>query len=86
MNTAECTLNKLHQGNCYFVTYFVEFQYIIAKLNWNNAAKHPALNHGLSEELKDILSTQDLPKDQNSYIALMKWHDMQFHTHKAEYH
>jgi hypothetical protein len=57
VNTAEWALAKLHQGNQDFVTYYAEFQRLIADLNWNDAAKCMALHHGLCEELKDILST-----------------------------
>jgi hypothetical protein len=63
VNTAERTLAKLHQGNRDFVTYYAEFQRLIADLDWNDAAKRAALHRGLSEELKDILSMQDLPED-----------------------
>jgi hypothetical protein len=63
VNTAERALAKLRQGNRDFVTYYAEFQRLIVDLNWNDAAKRAALNCGLCEELKDILSTQDLPED-----------------------
>jgi hypothetical protein len=63
MNTAERALAKLRQGNRDFVTYYAEFQCLIADLDWNDAAKCAALHRGLCEELKDILSTQDLPED-----------------------
>jgi hypothetical protein len=62
-NTVERALAKLRQGNCDFVSYYAEFQHLVADLQWNNAAKRAALHRGLSEELKDILSTQDLPED-----------------------
>jgi RNA polymerase subunit RPABC4/transcription elongation factor Spt4 len=35
-------------------------------------AKWAALNCGLSEELEDILSTQDLPEDWSGYIVVLK--------------
>jgi hypothetical protein len=80
VNTAERTLAKLRQGNWDFITYYVEFQCFIADLDWNDAAKQAALHHGLSEELKDILSTQDLPKDWANYVTLIKKRDMQYHA------
>jgi hypothetical protein len=55
-NSAERALSKLRQGNRDFVSYYAEFQRLIADLQWNDAAKRAALHRGLSEELKDILS------------------------------
>jgi hypothetical protein len=86
VNTAEWALSKLRQGNQDFITYYTEFQCLIVDLNWNEAAKHAALHRGLCEELKDILSTQDLPKDWSCYVALVKRWDMQYYMRKAETH
>jgi hypothetical protein len=80
VNTAERTLAKLRQGNRDFVTYYMEFQHLIVDLDWNDAAKRAALHRGLSEELKDILSTQDLPEDWANYITVVKKRDMQYHA------
>jgi hypothetical protein len=63
MNTAQYILAKLYQDNRDYVIYYVEFQYLITDLNWNDAVKYVALHDSLSEELKDILSIQDLPKE-----------------------
>jgi hypothetical protein len=86
INTAKRALTKLRQGNRDFVTYYAEFQRLIADLNWNDVAKHAALHCGLCEEFKDILSTQDLPEDWSRYIALVKKRDMQYRACKAETH
>jgi hypothetical protein len=86
VNTAKRVLAKLRQGNRGFVAYYAEFQRLIADLNWNDAAKRVALHRGLCEELKDILSTQDLPEDWSRYIALVKRRDMQYCARKAETH
>jgi hypothetical protein len=86
VNTAERTLTKLRQGNRDFVTYYAEFQRLIADLDWNDTAKRAALHRSLSEELKDILSTQDLPEDWANYVALVKKRDMQYCARKAESH
>jgi hypothetical protein len=86
LNTAKWALAKLRQGNRDFVAYYAEFQCLIADLNWNDMAKHAALHRGLCEELKDILSTQDLPEDWSRYVALMKRWDMQYRARKAETH
>jgi hypothetical protein len=79
-NTVERALSKLRQGNQDFMSYYAEFQRLVADLQWNNAAKRAALHRGLSEELKDILSTQDLPEDWSRYVAHIKKRDMQFHA------
>jgi hypothetical protein len=78
VNTAKQILAKLRQGNWDFIMYYAEFQHLITDLDWNNAAKCAALYRGLSKELKDILSTQDLPKDWANYVALVKKRDMQY--------
>jgi hypothetical protein len=78
VNTAERVLAKLRQGNRDFITYYAEFQRLIADLNWNDAAKRTALHRGLCEELKDILSTQDLHEAWSCYVALVKKRDMQY--------
>jgi hypothetical protein len=84
VNTTEWVLAKLRQGNQDFVTYYAEFQRLIADLNWNDVAKHAALHRSLCEELKDILSTQDLPEDWSCYVALVKKRDMQYRVCKAK--
>jgi hypothetical protein len=86
INTTERVLAKLSQGNQDLVAYYAEFQCLIVDLNWNDAAKCMALHRGLCEELKDILSTQDLPEDWSHYVALVKRLDMQYHACKAEMH
>jgi hypothetical protein len=86
VNTADRARTKLRQGNRDFVAYYAEFQRLIADLNWNDVAKHMALHRGLCEELKDILSTQDLPEDWSCYVALVKRWDMQYRARKAETH
>jgi hypothetical protein len=86
VNTAERALTKRCLGNQDFVMYYAEFQRLIADLNWTDAAKCIALHRSLSEEHKDILSTQDLPKEWSSYITLVKKCNMQYHICKAESH
>jgi hypothetical protein len=86
VNTAERTLAKLRRGNRDFVTHYTEFQCLIADLDWNDAATRAALHRGLSEELKDILGTQDLPEDWANYVALVKKREMQYHARKVESH
>jgi hypothetical protein len=86
VNTAERALAKLCQGNRDFIAYYAEFQCLIVDLNWNDAAKRAALHRSLCEELKDILSIQDLPEDWSRYVALVKRRDMQYRARKAETH
>jgi hypothetical protein len=59
----EYDLLKLRQGNYDFISYYTKFQDLVTHLQYNNAIKRAAPHHSLHEELKDILSTQDLPKD-----------------------
>jgi hypothetical protein len=70
VNTAEQTLTKLYQGNQDFITYYAKLQCLIVDLNWNDMAKYVALYYSLCEELKDILSIQDLPEDQSATSCL----------------
>jgi hypothetical protein len=84
VNTAEWVLAKLHQGNQDFIMYYIEFQHLIMDLNWNDAAKWTTLHHSLSEELKDILRTQDYPKEWSCYVMLMTKCNMQYCMHKVE--
>jgi hypothetical protein len=86
VSTAERGLAKLCQGNRDFVTYHAEFQRLVADVDWNDAAKWAAFHWGLCDELKDILSTQDIPEDCHEYIILVKKRDSQFRAHKAELH
>jgi hypothetical protein len=87
VNTAKRALSKLRQGYRNCVAYYVEFQRLIADLDWNDAVKRAALHRSLSEDLKDILSTQDLPEEWSCYVALVKKCDMQYRTCKAKsYH
>jgi hypothetical protein len=76
MNTAEWALAKLCQGNRDFVAYYVEFQRLIVDLKWNHMMKHTAFYRGLSEEPKNILSTQTVPKEWSHYVAVVKKRDM----------
>jgi hypothetical protein len=57
MNTVQQVLSKLCQGNREFVVYHSALQCLITDLDWNDKVKGAALHHGLSEDLKDILST-----------------------------
>jgi hypothetical protein len=84
INTAERAIAKLRQRNQDFITYYAEFQRLASDLDWNNAAKRATFHRGLCDELKDILSTQDVLEDWNQYVALMEWRDQQFCARKAE--
>jgi hypothetical protein len=86
VNTAEPALAKLRQCKRDFIAYYTEFQRLIVDLNWNYMVKCTALHHSLSEDLKDILSIQDLPEQWSSYIVVMKKRDMQYHACKVESH
>jgi hypothetical protein len=78
VSTAERGLAKLRQGNRDFVTYHAKFQRVVVDVDWNNTAKRAAFHRGLCDELKDILSTQDIPEDWHEYVTLVKKRDSQF--------
>jgi hypothetical protein len=86
VSTTERGLAKLRQGNRDFVTYHAEFQRLVADVDWNDAAKQATFHWGLCDELKDILSTQDIPEDWHEYVTLVKKRDSQFRARKAELH
>jgi hypothetical protein len=86
VSTAEWGLTKLRQGNRDFVMYYAEFQHLVADVDWNDTAKRAAFHQGLCDELKVILSTQDIPEDWHEYIALVKKRDSKFQACKAELH
>jgi hypothetical protein len=44
-----------------------------------------ALHCSLSEEVKDILSMQDLPEEWSCYVVLMEKCDMQYRMCKPEF-
>jgi hypothetical protein len=66
--------------------YHAEFQCLVADVDLNDAARQAAFHRGLCDELKDILSTQDIPKDWHAYVTLVKKRDSQFRACKAELH
>jgi hypothetical protein len=86
VSTTKRGLTKLRQGNRDFITYHAEFQWLVADVDWNDTAKRAAFHRGLCDELKDILSTQDIPEDWHEYVALVKKRDSQFRARKDELH
>jgi hypothetical protein len=63
VSTAKWGLAKLFQGNRDFVMYHAECQCLVADVDWNDATQRATFHYELCDELKDILSTQDIPED-----------------------
>ena len=83
--TAERALRTLVQKNRPFVEYLADFQHLAANTNWNDAAKRTSLYHGLSSELKDVLtSISDPPEHMNDYANLLKKLDNNIRARTAE--
>jgi hypothetical protein len=55
VGTASTELNKLTQGNKEFSQYYVEFQHLMAILDYDSNAKKATLKCGLSQELQTSL-------------------------------
>jgi hypothetical protein len=78
VSTTKRGLAKLHQGNWDFITFHAKFQCLVEDVDWNDTAKWATFHRGLYNELKDILSTQDIPEDWYEYVILVKKRDSQF--------
>lgn len=70
--TATRELDILRQGNQDFVSYFVEFQRLIAELDWNEHAQKHALFPRISEELRNVMMTKKTPKTFDDYVAKLQ--------------
>jgi hypothetical protein len=53
--TTRAKLSTLKQEKNEFLTYFVKFQMLVSKLNWNENPKLVALREGLSYDLRRLL-------------------------------
>ena len=68
--TARSKLNSLKQGKKEFVTYFAEFQMLVAKLNWGKEVKLDALKEGISIELRRQLLGRSHGLTFDQFVAL----------------
>lgn len=69
--TALRKLRTLKQGNKPFNEYLAEFQRYVAEVDYNDEAKKNTLMGGISDELQDLMVTQDEPIDYNAAIATL---------------
>lgn len=83
--TARRALNILKQGKGDFATYFTQFSWLIAKLKYNDTAKHNALERGVSDDLKDSMvnSREDTSTDER-YINLLNDQENSIRARKEE--
>jgi hypothetical protein len=72
--TAERKLNLLKQINkCDFSTYYVEFNYFAANVQWIDPAKWTVLMWGLENKIKDILTLSDnLLQQFQEFVTILK--------------
>jgi hypothetical protein len=66
--TSELELARLYQGKFSASEYAAAFQRHAARTKWNEDALRYQFIKGLNNDLKDELSTRDLPEDLASYI------------------
>jgi hypothetical protein len=71
VGTASTELDKLTQGNKEFSQYYVEFQYLMAILDYDSNAKKAAFKRGLCQELQTSLIYQaEEPQDFEKSVDL----------------
>jgi Retrotransposon gag protein len=70
--TALRKLRNLKQGNKPFNEYLAEFQRYIAEADYNDEAKKNTLMGGISDELLDLMVTQDEPSTYDASITLLQ--------------
>jgi len=68
--TTRSKLHSLNQGKKQFVTYFAEFQMLVAKLNWGEESKLDALKEGVSIELRRQLLGRSHGLTFDQFVAL----------------
>jgi hypothetical protein len=70
--TALRKLRTLKQGNKPFNEYLTEFQQYIAEVDYNDESKKNTLMGGISDELQDLLVTQDEPLTYSAAVTLLQ--------------
>jgi len=68
--TACSKLYNLRQGKREFAVYYAEFQSLVAKLSWDERARHDALWEGLSIKLHRQLLGQEMGLNYKQFVAL----------------
>ena len=69
---AKHKLENLKQKNQDFASNYAQFQRYIADVDWNDGVKCSQLTHNLSNELKDLLVTVNVPTALHDYLALLQ--------------
>lgn len=77
-------LLKLKQGRRRVTEYIIDFHALSSGSDWNDEALCDAFYQGLSEEVKDELSTRDAPKDLQELETLAARIDMRLHERRLE--
>ena len=70
--TAQRELRSLRQRNREYYVYLSDFQRLAPHTNFDDEAQRSALLDGVSDELKQLLVTQDLPNELNGLISLLQ--------------
>ena len=70
--TAQRELRSLRQKNREFHVYLSDFQRLIPDTNFDSEAQRSALLNGVSDELKQLMVTQELPSDLDGLITLLQ--------------
>jgi hypothetical protein len=84
VSTSERELARLYQGKFSASEYAATFQRHAARTKWNEEALKYQFIKGLNNDIKDELSTRDLPEDLPSYISKVILLDNQMRDRKLQ--
>src|SRR6202158_1200193 len=82
--TAKRELLKLKQRDREFSQYFAECQRYVADVKCNTEAQMDALQNGLSNELKDSLTSAEIPDNITDFVKMCSKRDAQIRARAAE--
>jgi hypothetical protein len=68
--TAKRKMQKINQKNSEFSQYYAEFKVIAADLDWNLVALRNTLRMVLSEEIRDSITSSEIPEDLLAFRTL----------------
>ena len=87
VKTAVRKLEAIRQNNREFSQYYADFQRLITILQYDDQAKHHALERGLNWEIKDALVHQDGPPEETfeRFVARLNRLDNRIRARKQEY-
>jgi hypothetical protein len=69
--TAKRELRLLRQSNTDFTSHYAKFEAIMAVLGWDGEPRMEALEHSLSNEIKDALASGSTPPENETYEAFV---------------